>query len=285
MPRSTAIADMDEYSLAREQSGGFLDDISNADWIQFYQRPARTYQPYRFADEPNTDADKVPFWIFHNWDAYFACPRARRIGGKWICDPDRLVHYHQHNSTTSCLIYHVVSSGSNQQETVEWITGAALYFGNACEIHVFGATSSAASTIIAQDNHISFHDVTVFEEAENNHSNPLSRVQERLGHAHRSLDILSLDCQGCEWTWFPAVLAAAPRQVLVQTHDLPLANQAKETAKFGTLPRLAASNFFYAFRNAGFVLYAKEVLSATEECLETNWSFLRLERGFWEASN
>lgn len=278
-----------KYSrLARQDSGGFFDDITDDEWEAFYRQRARTHQPYRDEQNPNVHADKVPFWTFHNWDPYFTCPRGRRMGGKWMCDPDRIKHKARDGTsalTPPCLIYHVTTTNqSSQEESLEWVKEIAIYFGNACEIHVFGMGF--------MDNHPELETVHVHEwnvlgeshDESSNHENALLHAQERLGHQHQTIDILSLDCHGCEWTWFPALLAAIPNQVLLQTHDLPLDDHTKTTAKFGTLPRMAPSVLFDAFRAHGYVLYAKEVLSATEECLETNWSFLRLERSFWEMS-
>ena len=61
-----------DYILAKEQSFGFFTDIPNNEWREFYVRPAREYQPYRFPDDPDLHRENVPFWIFHNWDPYFA---------------------------------------------------------------------------------------------------------------------------------------------------------------------------------------------------------------------
>lgn len=279
----------DNFFLAREQSNGFLDDIPNVEWVEFYQRPALLFQPYRHADDPNQSSEKVPFWTFHNWDPYFSCPRLQKIGRQWVCDPDRIIINHNNHTnmtpttrmanddtttstaiTTPCLIYALGDAD-------EWLEGVNVFFGQSCEVHAFGNENKDRQIIetgVLRYHHYHQHEWLPGVDVS------FRETKRRLGHDTKTVDILFIDCNGCEWNIFREVLEQH-RQILLRTHDLPLKSHDKET-KYGKLPALAASEFFDSFRSHGYVLFAKQVVSGTDECLETDWSFLRLDLSFSE---
>lgn len=269
-----------DYILAKEQSFGFFTDIPNNEWREFYVRPAREYKPYRFPDDPDLHRENVPFWIFHNWDPYFACPRLRRIGEAKLCDPDRIIA--ERSDGSPCLIY-AFHHGGKEGSMHNWVRGLVNYFHQRCEIHVFGEVEITfrGSNNVVQHVWLPNNKTGT---AERDAASP-SGIKENLGHGGRSIDILLLDCDGCEWYIYRDIFELQPLQFLVQTHDLPVPERPKETEKFGVLPRMAASEFFDAFRIHNFVLFAKEVLSGADECFETNWSFLRLDKTFLGGSS
>ena len=65
---------------------------------------------------------------------------------------------------------------------------------------------------------------------------------------------LSFVCRHTFKDWISADI----QQILIETHDLPLASEAKDT-QHGMLPRMDASEYFDAFEENGFVLFSKEV--------------------------
>lgn len=250
---------LEECSLARQQSNGFFQDIPNAEWIEFYQTPARLYQPYRVPTYPNQhSSEDVPFWVFHNWDPYFSCPRSRMIGGRQLCDPDRILGG---SSATNdpCLVY---AFGDGEL----WASEMNQYAQGTCEIYVFGTSNRTES----QEN-VTFR---YWDPDRESSAESITNERKRLRHEDRLLDVLFLDCSGCEWTLFRSFLEQSPQQLILQTHDLPSPDSPKNT-KFGVLPPLSASDFFETIRSHGYALFAKRVLSATEECTETDWSFVR----------
>lgn len=261
--------DKDRFGLARWESLGFFDDIPNEEWVEFFQQPARLYHSYRNTDEIYHHAEqmRVPFWIFHNVDPYFTCPRMRLIGRKRVCDPDRII------SSQSCQIYAFVGQGSRSASAsasaLEFVDDASQFFAGSCQIHVFGSHMQSPAT------NVFHHD---WDDRESLHN-----IKKRLGHV--SIDILLMDCEGCEWRIFQHDhwLVENAHQILLQTHDLPLPDRPKET-KFGVLSPMAPSAFFDRFRANGYALFAKRVLSGTNECLETDWSFLRLRNSFTDST-
>jgi len=284
----------DPFRLAREQSYGFVEDIPEDEWVEFYQRPARTYQPYRDWQHPNQNSDRPPYWIFHNWDPYFSCPRLRQVAHKYVCDPDRLIrgssssveddninNQPRPNSSAPppCLIYAFLGNrGDDSRIGHPWVDQAAEFFGTKCQIHTFHTNESSSSSQETGRKHVIHH---VWNDGAKQQSS-LQQIKKQLGHKDQTIDLLFLDCEGCEWRVFDEILALAPMQILLQTHDLPLPDRPKETPKFGvTLPPMAASHLFDAFRAQGYIVFAKRVLSATEECLETDWSFLRFHPSFF----
>jgi hypothetical protein len=69
------------------------------------------------------------------------------------------------------------------------------------------------------------------------------------------------------------------RQILIETHELPWIDKPTVTM-YGTFPKMRASDYFDAFKQAGFVLFSKEANSAwgLGKCVE--WSYLKLHTDF-----
>lgn len=257
-----------DYGLARHQSFGFFDDIPSAEWIQFYATPILKEQPYRFPEDPNHNVGKsVPYWVFYNWDPVLACPRRRLVAGTtYLCDPDRLL------ANKDCLVYVV---GSLHDPTlVAWVDSVVAYFGQACQIHWFAA--SATSSVGGSDTANATPTTKDWPSVVTRHPEGLTSASTPQSNDPRRIDLLYMDCEGCEWSLFSAILRLHPLQLVVQTHDLPLPDRPKSTTEFGVLPALAMSDVVSAFCQHGYALYAKRVHSATEECRTTDWSFLRL---------
>jgi hypothetical protein len=71
------------------------------------------------------------------------------------------------------------------------------------------------------------------------------------------------------------------RQILIETHDLPVADKEKRT-DFGILPAMSASEFFESFYSHGFVLFSKEVNTNRGLGRSSEWSFLKLHSSFFQ---
>jgi hypothetical protein len=72
--------------------------------------------------------------------------------------------------------------------------------------------------------------------------------------SHLTLSSTPLLCRHTYKDWISADI----QQILIETHDLPLASEAKQTGH-GVFPKIPASEYFDAFEANGFVLYSKEV--------------------------
>jgi Methyltransferase domain len=159
-------------------------------------------------ENTNQGTDEGAVCLINNVDPY-CCRNLRRVGGhgdgpKWTCDPLRLAQ------RPHCLINSVGSQGvyifedgmvlilknhsaDNGKKKDSWIPN--------CEIHVFGPDPSYGAT-----NFYTF-----------------AELQQRLGHAHRRIDILKIDSEHCGFSTYRDWLDPAVdiRQVFLETHYAP----------------------------------------------------------------
>lgn len=128
-------------------------------------------------------------------------------------------------------------------------------------------------------------------------------IRRRLGHEDRTIDLFKIDCEGCEWCVivlncfafffrFPYLyiflfrhnykdwITADIRQIMIETHDLPLPSTEKDTL-FGMFPAIKATDFFDTMKANGFALYSKEVNSQRGFGRSVEWSFIKLRRDFF----
>ena len=94
---------------------------------------------------------------------------------------------------------------------------------------------------------------------------PLQAIMERLGHSRRSLDVLKVDCEGCEWDELQPVFRAMREgslqvaQLQVELHIL------RRKTRLETVDR-----FFKSAREASLFLYAKEPNIWGDDCTSGN---------------
>ena len=205
-------------SLAYQQSFGFFDDILDHAWNQMKFRAQNFYQ-YKSKESPLTGWEDPTHWYFANLQPNFSCPRVERIGGhddgpKWTCDPTRLL------KRKDCLIYSVGSQGN-----YIWEDGLIDRIGTHCEIHVFDPGHHARPGD-AEKRNIHYHrwglkssyekvrvertmigmDATIFMKGGDFALMPamqkmltFEQTRVALGHQHRTIDVLKMDCENCEW--------------------------------------------------------------------------------------
>jgi Methyltransferase domain len=164
-------------------------------------------------------------------------------GGKFICGSLR-----SYFSTRPCLVYSIGSNGD--------LTFEQSFTQAGCETHTFDPTGdSAAWEANAAASGVHYHawglrgDVpssgTTFFNPLTNAHNPLLTLMEmrtRLAHDGRKIDILKVDCEGCEWAAFNLIFEDIIQgryrvgQIQIELHNLDLpviedffkhANQAK----------------------------------------------------------
>jgi hypothetical protein len=98
---------------------------------------------------------------------------------------------------------------------------------------------------------------------------------------------LTYHSEGCEWHTFKDWIKEDIRQILVETHELPLENQVRQT-EFGKIPMMGATDYFDAFEENGFVMFAKEINSPNwngigGRCSE--WSYIKMAPEFLDMQN
>ena len=153
-------------------------------------------------------------WYQDNVEPAVTCAREERIGpagegGKWLCDPNRL-----RAKGTDCLIYSVGSSDdfSFEEAIMQDVSSA-------CEIHVFDHTVPNPRN---KPCGVHFHPWGLggAHEPAGSALKSLADIVAALGHKGRTIDILKIDCEGCEWStygsWFDADVRVD--EMLVEIH-------------------------------------------------------------------
>lgn len=263
-----------DYELEKLESYGFFTDIDSATWHRHQQHAHSAIYDETISynrSYPNDQADTNPAaWLMTNVQPFFTCPNLRRLGGhgdgaKWTCDPHRFVLQQE---SDDCLIYSVWSSGSyvfedtivsysRHQNNIDNKHGKdGTITSTTCEIHVFDPEPSYARINDAINNNIHYHAWALQSSQVHKVIDPNSNKKKKkkykwqveyknlyeiiqlLGHEHRRIDVLKLDCEGCEWTTYMDWLFMTTtnhnsnnhnnynisvdiRQILMQTHALP----------------------------------------------------------------
>lgn len=139
-----------------------------------------------------------------NWNCHIQTRIGLRYGdgGKFVCGKSS---YFQEKP---CLVYSVGSNGDFSFETDVKYT-----FG--CEIHTFDPTGNTPLySSLAREAGVTFHSLglsnnrsSMMNSVTNTTSQLLSfpEIVELLGHTKRHIDILKIDCEGCEWGAFPEI--------------------------------------------------------------------------------
>lgn len=157
--------------------------------------------------------------------------------GKSVCDPFRIS---QHNQ--SCLVYSV---GSNNDFSFE--EGVWLDVSSDCEIHTFDPTIGGQPSNLPHGN-IAFHPWGLAQE-DDGLFKTLPTIIEELGHTGRKIDILKIDCEGCEWDtyqkWFDGTTII--HQILLEVH-----------AGTNGAPPLSAQTFMSYLKDKGYIIFHKE---------------------------
>ncbi|CAF1618991.1 unnamed protein product [Rotaria magnacalcarata] len=165
---------------------------------------------YQTQDKENMMKRSHKIFFLSNWEPNFHCSHARRIGqmgdgGKWVCDPHRL------KARSDCLIY---SAGSNGDFSFEVHMKKVMPH---CEIHTFDQNRH-----VCPNNICVFHQITFGNGTHPNNSKSWTTILEELGHTQRKIDVLKIDIEGGEYSFFPFLMQSPtkslPQQILVEVH-------------------------------------------------------------------
>lgn len=207
------------YKIANKHSYGFFQDIPDAEWREFYQKPAILAQHYSNLTDPNYRKEDPAWWIFFNWDPYFNCPHLLKVGGlgdgpKWTCDPERIAQVAAERrekigslqkSPADCLIYSVGSNGNYRFE--DGLYELLAIDGTICEVHIFDPGDYDRPENVEKSMHYhnwglkSSYSEEYQPKANRGRGKYLSfpEIQRELGHQDRTIDIFKIDCESCEW--------------------------------------------------------------------------------------
>lgn len=171
-------------------------------------------------------------------------------GPKFICGVDYIAHQTAHDGK-NCLVYSV---GSNNDIAFE---KAVHTFMKGCEIHTFDPTLNKP---FVGEEYAIFHPwglgldgVKAAARGNSWEGKSFETVFKELAHENRTVDVLKIDCEGCEWDVMPPLfeLLGSGRvkvdQILIELHLPQLKNNVTKL-----------KNFFWAADKAKMRLFHKE---------------------------
>lgn len=271
---------------ARRHTFGLLNATSDAEWAALR---ARTLRAGWYADpaRPLADLDDPDAWNARNMLPDFACPhleqvpdRTRKGEIKHVCHPRRLAY---DGKDDGCLVYSFGCAGDFSFED-------ALFrmHDKACEIHMFDPAKAWERKDDARAKNIHYHawglrstyddsKSVVWPKGKKGGFRTFPETRAALGHENRTLDVLKIDCEGCEWSTVRDWIGVGARQILVETHGLP-SPQGTPRARWYQKP-LNLTEYFGMYRDNGYVLFSKE--------RNGKWAaelgFMKMADDFWRA--
>ena len=134
-------------------------------------------------------AEKSAYDVFEpewNCEAEDRIGRVFGDGGKFVCGIDTLAN------NTDCLVYSIGSNyDTSFEEHVRQLTK--------CEIHTFDPTINVERlSAVAAQHTFQVHPWGLGSHQTDVNALALPKIMERLNHANRTLNILKIDCEGCE---------------------------------------------------------------------------------------
>lgn len=256
------------YSMASRQSYHFFQNIPQHRW-QLLQKRTQKIRSKQMKHKKNyKDANK---FYQHNFPQEFTCPHEERIGGTksqgsmWLCNPRSILNVgkmRSKNNGNGCTAYVSLANINNFQFEKDLL-------GNLpdCALHVF-------SPVIP---HVDIPDGVIFHQwgfkgssdalnTDPNYKTIYDTIKS-LKHELYTIDVLAIDCQGCEHDLVHDLVAGdqykdAPvfMQILVQIHDVD-------------------SNFFHTLQNHGYVSFHKS--PSAESNSDYDYGFLKLSPEFF----
>ncbi len=242
--------------------------------------------------EAATTSTSAHLFYQNNYNAEFTCPHEIQIGAhldgrlggapKWLCDPHRILpmsglRQQQSSSGESledngCLVY--IFSEEDPKQFVKDLNGL---LEQKCEIHVFSKylynMIYVTKKSLGRNIHVHEWGLEGESDAEDGNRNYLTMGEtlKKLNHVGRAIDILSIDCEGCEWRTYMDVLNAdvSVTQLLIELHNAPY----------------QVNDFFLEMRRHGFVIFHKEAntIDNNQGGQSQEYSFLRLSKDFFNA--
>jgi hypothetical protein len=139
-----------------------------------------------------------------------------------------------------------------------------------CEIHTIDPTIGEQPSNLPSGKNIHFHPWGLAEKNDESYKTLPSIIKE-LGHTGREIDILKIDCEGCEWTsyakWFDGNTII--RQIQIELH----------AGTEGKAP-VSALSFVLFLRSKDYVIFHKEanILGCGGSCIENGFLLLDVEK-------
>jgi len=219
------------------------------------------------------ECEPAVFWQLH-YQPSFSCLFQQRIGlqgegGKWVCDPKNILKDNPKKDKTnesSCLVYSIGSHGSFDFER-----GVHDQIWSGCEIHTIDRSPWRHYKKGPPPEYVHYHTYTI---GPSPHTDVSTLVQ-RLGHVNRTIDILKIDCEGCEWetykSWFGEGVYI--RQIQVELHGIGK-NKGID----------AVHDFFKTLFDMGYVVFNKEPNTSGCQGCCVEYAFVKMSPSFSRAT-
>jgi len=282
------------FGKAESDSHGFFNDISDEEWKKM------KHETMLLIDVQDGITDRTSYllsesganinsnlWWADNWKVNFTCKSKVQIGGKWLCDPTRIISMSdeksknakhkrrgrnkRNNPEKECLVY--ISGGRETDfghhfldyslaRMIELHSGQVGKDLLPCEIHVF---TPYFQEISEPRDGLVFHNWGFRPSIKESMGfapdgiTPIAfkTLQETITELNHSgkISVLALDCEACEWDIYKDILLLEepkPQQVLMQMHGTPY----------------MANELFLAMQEAGYVIFHRE---ADGEIYDYSW--------------
>lgn len=303
----------DEFSLARTQSFGFFNDISNDNWKRLQTMVAEHWD-HKFPEAPLTHhpawkgrgqmanwAVHHPAWYQTNFEPNFSCQFEMRIGAtgevsrgngdgpKWICDPHRIKRLAAERKAKDpnhpgCVIYSIGSAGDfSFEKGMEEVLGPGT-----CEYHIFDMGDFEAKMKLQNISRAHYHrwglDKQGVEKIEPGAEfYGLKDTVKLLGHENLDvIDVFKIDCEKCEWRIYRDwLLSGLPslQQIQVEIHSGNIGKMHQsENHEHDITPEIPFFNFL---EEAGYVRFHKEPNIQFNDGSCEEYAFLKLDKEFF----
>jgi hypothetical protein len=285
---------------AYSQSYGFFDGISNSNW-ELYRQRYQTQHRHMDNDIRNqrnhihTAPDHKHAHLFYrdNYDAEFTCLNEMQLGvthnhhhfghqtPRWLCDPDRIQSASQERHRSGgngCLMY-LFDEGKD--DPIQFFIDLFEELDQSCEVHVFSSHWNDDKLIQLEEISKANHDMLLLhpwgiEGKSDSHLGrknylTMGETLTELGHVGHTIDMLSLECDGCEWSVYKDILDsdAFITQLLLELHEAPY----------------QVNDLFLEMKKHGYVIFHRETDSVDKGGGQNHaYSFIRLAPAFFESS-
>jgi len=277
---------------AYRESGGFFISTSNSDWEKHRHRfhsqqrhvnnDIRNRKDYIHGVENHTSTSNNTADLFYrdNYDAEFTCLNEIQLGvthdespddniqtPQWICDPSRIYTISEERlrqGGNGCVIYAFGNKSTNPIRFLQDLTGE---MDDSCETHAFRSSWGQGIMDSLQTN-VHFHPWGMESKSDSHLGRTdhltFKETLHQLGHDNYDIDILSIDCDGCEWDAYNEILERTSiSQLIVELHSAPH----------------QVNDFFLEMKMHGYVVFHKE---SSNNGKNQVYSFIKLGQNFVE---
>ena len=278
---------LDDPIAARRHTFGLLNKIPNQEWEAIRQKTIRASW-YANPENPLENIDNPVLWNEKNMIPNFDCPiketvpkREQKGETKYVCNPQRLA-YDSKEEDSSCLIYSFGCAGDFSFEDEIF-----KMHNKACEIHIFDPAKAWERKDDIPNKNIHYHAWGLKSTYDNSKSvvwpkgygggyKTFPETLKFLGHTNRTIDILKIDCEGCEWSTVKDWIGLGIRQILVELHGVP-SPKGTPKARWYQKP-MDLTEYYGLYKSNGYSLFNKEINGG----LSLELCFMKMTEDFWK---